>query len=77
MRFVVFIIGLAAMALASTSAVALNIQHYRPSTEGLGYLRLDSAATLPASHFSFGVAQNLSYKSLEIGRSSGGATTNG
>ena len=68
----------ALLLLASARPVeALNIQHFRPNTEGLGYLRLDGAVTLPRNSFSRGVAQNGMGNALEFGRTASGSRLDG
>lgn len=51
---------------------ALNVDHYRPDSDGLGFLNHESASVLPHHEFSFGLSQHLAHNPLSFGRTSTG-----
>ena len=71
MRRLVCIIILLASGTPATAA-ALDIQHFRPNTDGLGYLRLDGGATLSRNTYAIGLSQNWDDHPLEFGRIASG-----
>ena len=66
MKHLVFFLCVLFGSLASANIVGSDLENFNPTTDGLGYITVDAAETLPQGRFNFGAFLDYTYNVLPL-----------